>query len=71
MLLLHKDAQIFRHNCKVYYVSPIPVAQMAITDMTPEADRGYYLGKLMIPMSIAMILGPPLGGFLSSYIGYV
>ena len=47
----------------------MPSAQMAVTDLVPEADRGRYLGKIMIPMSAGMIIGPTLGGTLSKYLG--
>jgi len=47
----------------------LPGAQMAITDLVSEKDRGRYLGKIMIPMSVGMIVGPTLGGTLSQYLG--
>ena len=42
---------------------------MAITDLVAEKDRGRYMGKIMIPMSVGMIVGPTLGGTLSKYFG--
>ena len=51
------------------YIIFFSVSQMAITDLVAEKDRGRYMGKIMIPMSVGMIVGPTLGGTLSKYFG--
>lgn len=47
----------------------LPISQMAITDLVAEKDRGRYMGHIMVPVSIGMIVGPTLGGTLSKYLG--
>ena len=54
-----------RFYCNLFF----PASQMVVTDLVPQKDRASALGKIMIPMSAGMIIGPTLGGFLSGYFG--
>ena len=42
---------------------------MTVTDLVPPSERGVALGRIMVPMSLGMIVGPFLGGFLTVRIG--
>jgi len=48
----------------------VPVAQAYIADITTDKNRLRYLGLLGAAAGTAFILGPPIGGTLSSYFGY-
>jgi MFS transporter, DHA1 family, tetracycline resistance protein len=48
----------------------VPVAQAYVADLTTEKQRMRYLGLLGAAAGIAFILGPALGGTLSSLFGY-
>ncbi|MBM3708264.1 MAG: MFS transporter [Actinobacteria bacterium] len=41
-----------------------------ITANTPPGDRGKSLGTIAVSVSVALIIGPVLGGFLTSYLGW-
>jgi EmrB/QacA subfamily drug resistance transporter len=41
-----------------------------ITINTPPKDRGKSLGTIAVSVSVALIIGPVLGGFLTSYFGW-
>ena len=44
-------------------------AMMTVTDLVPSSERGVALGRIMVPMSLGMILGPLIGGYLTQKIG--
>ncbi len=48
----------------------VPVAQAYVADVTTKTDRLRYLGLLGAAAGIAFILGPAIGGTLSSQFGY-
>jgi multidrug resistance protein len=48
----------------------VPVAQAYVADVTTENQRMRYLGLLGAAAGIAFILGPAMGGTLSSLFGY-
>ncbi len=48
----------------------VPVAQAYVADVTGKDDRLRYLGLLGASAGIAFIMGPALGGTLSSFFGY-
>ncbi|MCL4377066.1 MAG: MFS transporter, partial [Actinobacteria bacterium] len=41
-----------------------------ITINTPPKDRGKFLGTIAVSVSIALAIGPALGGFLTSFFGW-
>ena len=49
----------------------VPVAQAYVADVTTKNQRLKYLGLLGAAAGIAFILGPAIGGTLSSLFGYV
>jgi MFS family permease len=49
----------------------VPVAQAYVADVTTKNERLRYLGLLGAAAGIAFILGPAIGGSLSSLFGYV
>lgn len=48
----------------------VPVAQAYVADVTTKNDRLKYLGYLGAASGLAFILGPAIGGTLSSLFGY-
>lgn len=48
----------------------VPVAQAYVADVTDRKNRLRYLGLLGAAAGIAFIVGPALGGTLSSFFGY-
>jgi DHA1 family tetracycline resistance protein-like MFS transporter len=48
----------------------VPVAQAYVADVTSQKDRLRYLGLLGAAAAVAFILGPAIGGTLSSLFGY-
>lgn len=44
----------------------IPAAQAYIADMTDESSRAKEMGRISMAFGLGLILGPPLGGLLSS-----
>ena len=48
----------------------VPVAQAYVADVTGKEDRLRYLGLLGASAGIAFIMGPAIGGTLSSLFGY-
>jgi MFS transporter, DHA1 family, tetracycline resistance protein len=49
----------------------VPVAQAYVADVTSDKNRLRYLGLVSSAAGVAFILGPALGGVLSSTFGYV
>jgi len=44
----------------------IPAAQAYIADMTDESSRAKEMGRISLAFGLGLVLGPPLGGLLSS-----
>jgi len=44
----------------------IPAAQAYIADMTDESNRAKEMGRISMAFGLGLVLGPPLGGLLSS-----
>jgi DHA1 family tetracycline resistance protein-like MFS transporter len=44
----------------------IPAAQAYIADMTDESSRAKEMGRISMAFGLGLVLGPPLGGLLSS-----
>lgn len=44
----------------------IPAAQAYIADTTDETTRAKEMGRISLAFGLGLVLGPPLGGFLSS-----
>lgn len=41
-----------------------------VTDVTPPRERGKYMGVVAVSVSVALSLGPVLGGFLTTHLGW-
>ncbi|XP_043914951.1 solute carrier family 22 member 18-like [Protopterus annectens] len=61
LLFLSRTPSIFMHG--------LPGAQMVVTHLSSPAERADALGKLGLCFGIGMIVGPSLGGVLSSRFG--
>lgn len=61
LLFLSRIPSIFMHG--------LPGAQMVLTDLSSPAERADALGKLGLCFGIGMIVGPSLGGVLSTRFG--
>ena len=42
---------------------------MMVSDFVSGKERGVAMGKIMLPMSLGMFIGPALGGQLAKYLG--
>lgn len=45
----------------------IPAAQAYIADTADESSRAKEMGRISLAFGLGLVLGPPLGGFLSSF----
>ncbi|KAK4184810.1 major facilitator superfamily domain-containing protein [Podospora australis] len=48
----------------------IALCQVIVTDIATSAERGQYMGIMLLPIAIGPSLGPVLGGALSQYLGW-
>src|SRR6185503_12474760 len=45
----------------------IPAAQAYIADTADESSRAKEMGRISLAFGLGLVLGPPIGGFLSSF----
>ncbi|XP_077177650.1 solute carrier family 67 member A1 [Paroedura picta] len=60
---------LFLSRIPSFFIQALPGAQMVITDLTTPTEHADALGKLGLCFGLGMILGPSLGGSLTTHFG--